>query len=74
MKRGKNLSPRNKKACHNINNYLMQSITEIRAQNTMKSSKKTLHELSPHIPPKTPKGNRSSSTNEMMHTNIVARA
>jgi hypothetical protein len=33
----------------------------------MKSSKKTLHELSPHIPQNTSKRNISRSTNEMLH-------
>jgi hypothetical protein len=36
-------------------------------------SRKTLDELSPHIPPKTPKRNKSSSTNEMLHTDITDR-
>jgi hypothetical protein len=40
----------------------------------MKSRRKTLHELSSHIPPKTPKRNISSSTNEMLHTDIIDRA
>jgi hypothetical protein len=69
-KRGKNLSPRNMKACRNIIIALMQSVAEIGTQSTMKRSMKTLHELSPHIPPKTPKRNISSYTNEMLHTNI----
>jgi hypothetical protein len=38
----------------------------------MKMRKKTLHEFSPHIPPKTPKRS-SSSTNEMLHTDIIVR-
>jgi hypothetical protein len=52
-KRGKNLSPRTRKACHSINTAFMQSATEIGTQSTMKSNMKTLHEFSPHIPPKT---------------------
>jgi hypothetical protein len=72
-RRGKNLSPRNKKACHNINIALLQSVAEIGPQSTMKSSKKTLHELSAHIPRKTLKRNKSSSTNEMLHTGISVR-
>jgi hypothetical protein len=73
-KRGKRLSPRNKKACHIISTALMQSVAEIRTQSPMKSSRKTLHELTSHIPPKTPKRNISGSTNEMLHTDIVVRA
>jgi hypothetical protein len=63
-KRGKNLSPRNRKACHSASTALLQSVAEIGTQSTMKSSRKTLHKLSPHIPQKTPKRNRSSSTYE----------
>jgi hypothetical protein len=44
---------------------------EIRAQSAMKSSRKTLHEFTSHIPPKTPKRNGSSSTNEMLQTDIT---
>jgi hypothetical protein len=73
-KRGENLSPRNMKACHSVSTTLLQSIAEIETRSTMKSSRKTLHELSPHIPPKTPKTNISSSTNEMLHTDINVRA
>jgi hypothetical protein len=51
-KRGKNLSPRNRKACHSISISLLHDIAEIRTQSTSKSSTKTLHELSPHIPQK----------------------
>jgi hypothetical protein len=40
----------------------------------MKSNKKPLHELSPHIPQKTPKRNISCSTNEMSHTDITIKA
>jgi hypothetical protein len=59
----KNISPRNVKACHSISTALLQSIAEIGTQSTMKSSRKTLHEISPHIPQKTtPKRNISSST------------
>jgi hypothetical protein len=42
-KKRNNLSPRNKKACHNISIALLQSITEIGTQSTMKRSRKTLH-------------------------------
>jgi hypothetical protein len=35
---------------------LLQSVAEIGTQRTMKSKRKTLHELSPRIPQKTPKG------------------
>jgi hypothetical protein len=63
-KEEKNQSPRNMKACHSVNTALLQSISEIGTHNsTMKSSIKTLHEFTSHIPPKTPKGNISSSTN-----------
>jgi hypothetical protein len=40
----------------------------------MKSNKKTLHEFTSHIPSKTPKGNKSSSTNEMLQTGTTVRA
>jgi hypothetical protein len=40
----------------------------------MKSSRKTLHEFSSHIPQKTPKRKRSRSTNKMLHTDIAVRA
>jgi hypothetical protein len=46
-KEEKHLSPRNK-TCHSISTALLQSIAEIGTQRTMKSSRKTLHELSPH--------------------------
>jgi hypothetical protein len=72
---GKNLSTRNMtKSHHNINTVLLQSATEIRTQGTMKSSRKALHEFSPHIPPKTPKRNINSSMNEMSRTGIAPRA
>jgi hypothetical protein len=51
-KKGKSLSPRNRKACHNTSTGLLQSFAEIGTQCTMKSSRNTLHELSPHIPQK----------------------
>jgi hypothetical protein len=73
-KRGENLSPRHRKACHSISTALLQGIAEIGTQSAMRSSRKTLHELSPHIPQKTPKRNKSSSTNEMLHTDITVRA
>jgi hypothetical protein len=51
-----------REACHNINTDLMQSVTKSRrrkigTQSIMKHNKKTLHEFSPDIPPKTSKGN-----------------
>jgi hypothetical protein len=55
-KRGKNLSPRNKTACHSISTALLQSVAEKGTQSTIKSSTKTLHEFSPHIPQKRRKG------------------
>jgi hypothetical protein len=58
-KRGKNLSPRNRKACHSIGTALMKSVAEIGTQSAMKSNRKTLNEFASHIPPKTPKRNRS---------------
>jgi hypothetical protein len=73
-KREKNLSPRNMKACQNINNALLQSIGEIGTRSTMKSNKATFHELSPKIPQKPPKRNKSSSTKDMLHTDITIRA
>jgi hypothetical protein len=39
-KKGKNLSPRNRKACHSISSALNQSVTEMRTQSAMKSSQK----------------------------------
>jgi hypothetical protein len=73
-KRGNNLSPRNMKACHNIISIaLLQSVAEIVTHNTSKCSRKTLHEFSPHIPQKMPKRKRSSSTNEMLHMDIIVR-
>jgi hypothetical protein len=72
---GKKLSPRNRKACHSISNALLQSVAEIGTHSAMKSSRKTLHGLSPHIPQKTPKMNISRSTYEMLHTtDITIRA
>jgi hypothetical protein len=56
-KRGKNLSPGNRKACHSVSTALMQSVAEIKTQSIIKSSRKTLHEFPPHIPPKTRKRN-----------------
>jgi hypothetical protein len=73
-RRGENLSQRDRKACHSISTALLQSVAEIGTQNTMMSSGKTLHEFSPHIPPKTPKRNINSSTNEIMHTDITLKA
>jgi hypothetical protein len=53
-KRGKNLSPRNMKACHSDSTALLKSVAEIGTQSAMKSSRKTLHEFTSHIkhPPK----------------------
>jgi hypothetical protein len=51
----KTLSPRNRKACHSVSTALLKSVAEIGTQSAMKSSKKTLHEFTSHIPPKTPK-------------------
>jgi NACalpha-BTF3-like transcription factor len=54
-----------------VSTALLQSVAEMGTQSNMKSSKKTLHEFSPHIIPQiTPKRNISSSTNEMLHTDI----
>jgi hypothetical protein len=50
---GKNLSPRNRKACHSVNTALLKSVAEIGTQSAMKSTRKTLHEFTSHIPPKT---------------------
>jgi hypothetical protein len=55
-KRGKNLSPRNMKACHIVGTALLQSVAEIGTQSTVNNRRKTLHELSPHIPQKRRKG------------------
>jgi hypothetical protein len=73
-KRGENLSPRHMKACHNVSTALLQSVAEIGTQSTTKSSKKTLHDFSSYILQNTPKMTRSSSTNEMLHTDITVRA
>jgi hypothetical protein len=51
-KRGKNLSPRNRKACHSVGTALLKSVAEIGTQSVMKSSRKMLHEFASHIPPK----------------------
>jgi predicted transcriptional regulator len=60
-KRGKNLSPRNRKACHSVSTALLKSVADIGSQSAMKSSRKTLHEFTSHIPQKiTHKGNRST--------------
>jgi hypothetical protein len=67
-KRGGNLSPRNRKACHNINTTLMKSVAEIGTLSARKSSRKTLHDIASHITQTTPKRNIIISTNEMMHT------
>ena len=62
------------KACHSTSTALLKSVAEIRTQSAMKSSRKTLHEFSSHIPQKTPKRKRSRSTNKMLHTDINVRA
>jgi hypothetical protein len=60
-KTGKDPSPRNGKACHRVSTALLKSVAEIGTQSAMKSGRKTLHEFTSHIPPKTPKLNRSRS-------------
>jgi hypothetical protein len=62
--REKNLNPRNRKACHSVSTALLQSVAEIVTQSTMKSSTKTLHEFTSHIPPKYRKGTRTKVFNE----------
>jgi hypothetical protein len=52
----KKLSPRNRKACHSVGAALLKSIAEIGTHSAMKSSKKTLHEFTSHIPQKRRKG------------------
>jgi hypothetical protein len=49
-KRGNNLSPRNRKACHIIGTSLLKSVAEIGTRSAMKSIGKTLHEFMSHIP------------------------
>jgi hypothetical protein len=74
-KRGKNLSPKNMKACHSVvSTALLKSVAEIGTQSSMKSNRKTLHEFTSHTPQKTPKRNISSATNEMLHTDISVGA
>jgi hypothetical protein len=53
---------------------VMKSVAEIGTKSAMKSSIKTLHERTSHIPQKTPKWNISRSTNKMLHTDTTARA
>jgi hypothetical protein len=55
-KRGKNLSPRNRRACHSVGNALLKSVAEIGSHSAMKSNRKTLHEFTSHIPQKNRKG------------------
>jgi hypothetical protein len=43
MIRGKNPSPRNRKACHSISIALLNSITETGTQSAMKSSRKNIN-------------------------------
>jgi hypothetical protein len=64
------LSPRNRKACHNVGTALLKSVAEMGTQSAMKSSRKTLHELSPHIPQKTPKRSISSWTTRRKYATI----
>jgi hypothetical protein len=70
-KREKTLSPRNRKACYSVSTALLKSAAETGTQTAMKSSRKTLHEFTSHIPQKTPKRERSRSTNEMMHNTDI---
>jgi NACalpha-BTF3-like transcription factor len=65
-----NLSPRNMKACHSVSTALLQSVVDMGTQSTMKSNIKTSHEFTSHIPRKKAKRNKSSSTNEMLQTDI----
>jgi hypothetical protein len=51
--RGKNLSPRKRKAWHSTSTALLKSVAEVGTQSAMKSSRKTLHEFTSHIPHKT---------------------
>jgi hypothetical protein len=54
--------------------HLLQSVAKVGTQITMTGSTKTLNEFSPHIPPKTPKTNISSSmTNELLHADITVK-
>jgi hypothetical protein len=39
-KRGKNPSPKNRKACHSTSTALLKSVAEIGTQSAMKSSRK----------------------------------
>jgi hypothetical protein len=66
--------PRNMKACHTVSTALLQNVAGIETHSTTKNNRKTLHEFTSHIPPNTTKGNRSSSTNEMLHTDVTSRA
>jgi hypothetical protein len=61
------MSSRNMKTCQNIGTALLQSTAKIGTPSTMKTSKNTLHEFSPHILQKPSKENISTSTNEMLH-------
>jgi hypothetical protein len=49
------LSPRKRKACHSVSVALQKSVAKIGTQSAMKSSRKTLHEFTSHIPHKSPK-------------------
>jgi hypothetical protein len=49
-KRGKNLSPKNRKACHIVNTALLKSVAEIGTHSAVKSAqRKTLHEFTSQI-------------------------
>jgi hypothetical protein len=62
-KRGKNLSPRSRKACHSVSIALLKSVAEIGTQSAMKSSRKTLHDFTSHItPPKNAEKEQYRST------------
>jgi hypothetical protein len=50
-KRGKNLTPRNRKACHRVSTALLKSVAEIGTQSAMKIGINNLHEFTSHIPP-----------------------
>jgi hypothetical protein len=62
--KGKNLNPRNRKACHSVSTALLNSVVEIGTQSAMKSSRKMLHEFTSHILQKRPKRNKSRPTNK----------
>jgi hypothetical protein len=63
-------SPRNRKACHSLGTALLKSVAEMGTRSAMESSRKTLHELSPHNPRKTPKRSISSWTTRRKYATI----